>query len=540
MKRSEAAESIACDVAIVGYGPVGQALAALLGQRGHRVAVLERWQEVYPLPRACVMDHEGMRLLQGLGIADAFHSIAIDALGEYLWTNARGQTLYHFKYPRPGVSGWSSRFAMCQPELEQLLCETAQAHRGVSVHRGYCFESLQHEPQGAVLFARQADPRTGQPLPDGARLRVHARFVVGCDGANSPTRQAAGLPWRDLGFRAEWLVVDFRPHDIDMPIDIPAAGQLCDPARPTTLMRRIGRHHARWEMMLLPGETAEEAAREENVWRMLSRWVRPSDGVLTRKAVYMFRSGVAQRWRRGAVLLAGDAAHLMPPFLGQGLCSGLRDANALGWRLDMILSGRADASLLDSYEPERTLHVQGVIERAVAMGKVVCVTDPAEAERRDREILSGIAPELPPMPDLATGLLRRGAAGQPMRPAGLLGPQAPVRAGERTGRFDDLFGPFRWQLLLAPHAELPTPAQLAWLEGIGAVVVRLGSDVEDIEGHYAEFFGQHRVGAVLQRPDFYVFGAAHSAGDVHALIDALAAALALHGEAATSSPRIPA
>jgi 2-polyprenyl-6-methoxyphenol hydroxylase-like FAD-dependent oxidoreductase len=514
------------DVAIIGYGPVGQALAAMLGQAGHRVGVFERWPTLYPLPRACVVDHEAMRILQSIAVADRFAALAVPTRGEYVWLNAAGHTLYNFRYPPVGDSGWPSRSLMYQPDLEAELDRRVRSLRTVQVCQG--FEALAiDECEDGVEFTvgRCSVGADGRLQACGETTRQRARWLVGCDGAGSFVREAAGLPLTDLGFRAEWLVVDFVPHDPSREIHMPEAGQLCDPARPTTLMRHMGHRHVRWEMMLLPGETAADVTRPDKVWSMLERWVRPADGCIERAAVYTFRSGIARRWRAGRRLLAGDAAHLMPPFLGQGLCSGLRDARALFWRLDDVLSGRSGAQLLDSYERERGPHVAAVIERAVALGQIVCITDPAEAARRDAAILGGTAPRVPPFPTLEAGLLHRPGPGSL---AGQLAVQPVVAVGGRQGRLDDVVGP-GWHLLVdGSAADIPwTPAQADFAASIGLRVVALPSEetaAPDGAGggrQALEWLRSNGVVAVVARPDFYVFGAAPAWPDVGPLLDDL-------------------
>jgi 2-polyprenyl-6-methoxyphenol hydroxylase-like FAD-dependent oxidoreductase len=509
------------DVAIVGYGPVGQALAGLLGQQGVRVGVFERWPHLYPLPRACVVDHEIMRTLQKLGVAEEFSQLAVATAGEYLWLNAEGRTLYHFRYKREGISGWPARSLMYQPDLEAVLDARVRQLATVQVHQGWeaiaCHQMNGHVELG-VAQVRQ-DEQSGL-VRSGQERRVTARFLVGADGANSFVRRAAGLPWTDLGFRADWLVVDFRPHDPERELDMPEAAQLCDPARPTTLMRRMGRRHVRWEMMLLPGETVAEMTQPEKVWELIARWVQPRDGVIDRAAVYTFRSGVAPSWQAGSVLLAGDAAHLMPPFLGQGLCSGVRDSLALAWRLDLMLRGVADQRLLHSYQEERKAHVRTVIDRAVALGKVVCITDPAQARERDAAILAGSAPAVPEFPALTTGLLQRDAAGALALSAGRLALQGRVALGNRTARLDDIAGS-GWQVIAcdAHFFEALTPSEQDFALAIGMHFVAFGANaLQDIDGAYGEWLTQLDTRCVIVRPDFYIFATANSPSDLRAAL----------------------
>ena len=317
------------DVAIVGYGPVGQALAALLGAAGHRVAAFERHDEIYRLPRAVHLDHEIRRLLQRLGVADAVAGDML-ATSEYHWLGADGEPLMTLTAPVPAVSGWESDYLFFQPALEAELDTCARRHDSVSVERGWTAESVAQDAGGATLALRRG----------GETRAVRARWVVGADGANSVVREALGIGRRDLGFRERWFVVDVEPADMTA-LDLPAGCQWCDPRRPTTHVQS-GRRHRRWEFMLLPGERAEDFT-EERAWELLAPWFAPGDGRLTRCAVYEFRSMLADGLRDERALVIGDAAHLTPPFLGQGLCAGLRDAVNLAWKLDLVLRVRRRA-----------------------------------------------------------------------------------------------------------------------------------------------------------------------------------------------------
>ncbi len=314
------------DVAILGYGPVGHVAAALLGRAGHRVAVFDRQVSLYPLPRIGHLDHEVMRIVQAVGAAERFERDAY-VCSTYDWFNAAGDVLIHFDWSKPEITGWHPHYLFYQPDLDEVLAASVDALPNVQVGRGWEATAITQDGDGVTLDLARRD--------GGDARRVKARYLLGADGANSFVRRHTGIPWEDLGFHADWLVVDYRPNDPDAEIGIPVAGQLCDPARPVSMFRRIGHKHCRWEFMLLPGETRDDIERPERIWELLSRWVTPADGTLVRHAVYTFRSGLAGTWRRDRVLLVGDAAHVMPPFLGQGMGSGFRDAINLAWKLDL-------------------------------------------------------------------------------------------------------------------------------------------------------------------------------------------------------------
>jgi 2-polyprenyl-6-methoxyphenol hydroxylase-like FAD-dependent oxidoreductase len=248
----------------------------------------------------------------------------------------------------------------------------------------------------------------------GETRTVRARWVVGADGANSFVREATGITRRDLGFRERWLVVDAEPHDMTTLAHLPIACQWCDPARPTTHVQS-GPRHRRWEFMLLPGEQPSDFDDPARVWSLLEPWYRPKDGPLTRSAVYEFRSMLANEMRQGRVLLVGDAAHLTPPFLGQGLCSGLRDARTSRGSSIWCCAALASERLLDSIDAERQPQNEAVIGLAVELGKILCQLDPQAAAQRDAMLRQ--APPPPPLElaPLTGGVIHRPAGDRRIR-----------------------------------------------------------------------------------------------------------------------------
>jgi 2-polyprenyl-6-methoxyphenol hydroxylase-like FAD-dependent oxidoreductase len=398
------------DVIVVGYGPVGQTIAALLAREGHRVAVYERFADVYGLPRAIHFDDEVMRVWQALGVVD---DIVGDLLPvpKYTWLGADGEEIVAITSPSPGPSGWEPSYLFFQPYLEDALVRAVAAQPTATVHRGWLAEHLhQAGDHVAVTLRRVREAASGQLLPTDETTTVRARYVIGADGANSRVREAAGVDFEDLGFRERWLTLDVRPHDVEALSHIPAPCQWCHPARPH-MHTRNGRSHRRWEFMLLPGETAEDFRDEARIWELLAPWMTADDGTIVRHAVYEFRARLAETMRDGRVLLAGDAAHTMPPFLGQGLCSGVRDAANLAWRLDLILRDVAPDALLDSYTEERRPHNEWIVRLSTEMGRVSCVLDPAAAAERDAALRAADPPPPLALRSLEEGLV---AAGRPL------------------------------------------------------------------------------------------------------------------------------
>jgi 2-polyprenyl-6-methoxyphenol hydroxylase-like FAD-dependent oxidoreductase len=472
------------DVVVVGYGPVGTALAILLAQLGRRVVVLERQAEPYPLPRAVHVDHEVGRILQMCGIGPELR--AISEPGEvYEWRNAAGTTLLRFGHRGDGPSGWPASSMLNQPAFEAALDRRARA-LGVDVRRGVTVTTLEQHADRVVV--------------DGLR----ARYVVGCDGANSTVRRLLDLPVTDLGFFYDWLVVDVildEPRVFD-PINL----QICDPARPTTAVSG-GPGRRRWEFMRLPHESIDELQDEKRAWELLEPWdVHPGNAILERHAVYTFSARYAEEWRRGRAFVAGDAAHLMPPFAGQGMCSGLRDAANLAWKLDLVLDGRADDSLLDTYQAERLPSARTAIELSMALGKVICVPDPVEAAARDEAMAAGVdgtapAPGLPGIDPAAGGTF--------VHPTSPHAGQQLVQGNVGGRPFDEVHGN-GWRLVTTGTA----PDAPAWFTAIGGAVVAL----TDLDPTYERWFAEHDVTSALQRPDFYVYGTASTPDGAAALL----------------------
>jgi 2-polyprenyl-6-methoxyphenol hydroxylase-like FAD-dependent oxidoreductase len=479
------------DVAIVGYGPVGNVLAILLAQLGSTVTVLERWTEPYALPRAVHFDHEAGRILQSCGVGDELRTISEPA-DVYEWRNADGMTLLRFGQAGDGPSGWPASSMFSQPMVEQLLDRRARQAQ-VDVRRGV-----------EVTGIEQRDDRVVVTGADG--LSVTARYLVGCDGANSTVRTLSDLPVIDLGFFYDWLIVDVildEPRVFD-PINL----QICDPARPTTLVSG-GPGRRRWEFMRLPHESLEELDEEARTWELLAPWdVRPGNARLERHAVYTFNARYAEKWRSGRVFLAGDAAHLMPPFAGQGMCSGLRDAANLAWKLDLVLGESAADELLDSYQSERLPSTRAAIDFSMELGKVICVPDPAEAAARDVAMAAGVGDEPSPAPGL------------PGISSGFIHPTAPhagtqfVQGKDGGRRSDEVHGD-GWRLVvLGSDVECIDRNERAWFESIGGRAVALA----DPDPLFVRWFAEHDTRCALQRPDFYLYGTAPTAEEATRLL----------------------
>lgn len=466
-----------CDVLVVGLGPVGGVLAALLGQTGRSIVAIEPNQDVYPLPRAAHIDHEIMRIFQAIGVADRIVP-HIRVAPDYEFKAVNGDPLILIERETLiGVSGWPASFNIHQPGIERSVRERLTELANVRTIYGAHFVNIEERDADGVTVAIEG--------PDGP-ASIRAKFVVGCDGAWSPVREACGIVLDDYAFDEPWLVMDAVVEDESgFP---PRNLQLCDPNRPTTFVH-MGPGRLRWEFMLKPDEDPAAMREPENVDVLLQPWRHMGRIEVERVAVYRFHGIVAERWRDGRILLAGDAAHQMPPFLGQGLCSGLRDAVNIAWKIDEVLGGRPLA-LLDTYQEERDAHVRAVIERAIEMGRVVCTLDASVAAARDEEMLAN-----PYVGPPATFPALRGLTLDDTPAAGALFPQA---RDEGEGRLDDVLGAGAW-LIHDGTTEPPVATDLRVVDVRRDLPPKLAAQVS----HWLE---QLAVEAVLVRPDRQIFG----------------------------------
>ena len=479
------------DVLIAGLGPVGAALGVYLARSGVKVVVVEKTAEVYPMPRAAHLDHETMRLLDLAGGAEAV-SANSQPLSSYEFRNAKGDLLLGFRPPADlADTGWPYTSMFHQPTLEIAMREALAAEPTASIRLGVSLTG----------FAETADGVTVElEGPEGAS-EIAAKFLVGCDGGQSTVRRLLGIGLDDMGFDEPWLVIDTvlkggktRLSTIGL--------QHCDPARPVTSMPMApGRH--RWEFMLLPGEAPEGVTSDEAIDAMIAPFADPESLTVERRAVYRFHAVFAEKWREGHVILAGDAAHQMPPFMGQGLCSGVRDAANLAWKLIAVIRGDAEEALLDSFQREREPHVRAITQMAVAMGKIVCTQDEELAAARDADMLA--KPEAarfdatPTLMGLQSGVLEGGGA---------VAPCLRSKAGERL----DLALGMSPYLVVARRASAPSDTG-------GLTVVALDEHQGEGEGAFLAMLGD--APAMLVRPDRYVFGM----GEPVVLLDAWAAYL---------------
>ncbi len=504
------------DVAIVGAGPVGMLLAILLGRAGKAVTVIEKWPEIYDRPRAVTMDHEVARILATLGI-DCDHDADFENHKElYYWKNADLKDLQIVDWESLAPSLWHVTYWFNQPRLEARLSEMAERFPTVRVIRGWTAHALTQDDDGVVLQA--VDTATGTK-----RCQLTARYLVGADGANSFVRDSLGLAVVDKGYFFDWLILDMVPPPGFKPS--PAQWQLCDPRRPTTIVPG-GPGRRRWEFMVLPTEHKAEIAKPETAWRLLEPWgITPENSELERSAVYRFQSRWAQSWVSGRCMIAGDAAHLMPPFAGEGMCAGLRDAVALSWRLVGLLDGSLRADCLKSYESERLSHARHYIEFSQQLGEIICITDPVKAQERDARMMAELAARdhAPITGDLVK--LGPGAWCEECDSGGELSPQGIVSFEGRTDRFDQAVGVGWFVVAVEQDTQgLLTDTQRTRFENLGGRVMSLGRDgggfdIQARDDAYAAWMAREDTRYFILRPDFYVAATARTPDDLSRCFD---------------------
>lgn len=495
------------DVVIVGMGPVGAAIACLLGREGIKVLIVDREAAIFDKPRAIVLDHEVLRTLQFCGIPQSF----FDSFSPHTGTDFIGQKgqlikLFDPKAP-PFEMGWPPNVMFIQPELELALAEAMASNPHITPDRQFTVTTIDQNGSGV---------RVGGINAAGEHVDTYTSYVIGADGANSIARSAAGLEVEDLDFAEWWVVVDaWLVGEAKLPAK---TTQFCQTKRPATYV--VGpRNLRRWEIKLLPGEDPATFRDPAAVNLLLADFVDVNALDVWRSAVYRFQAVVARHWRNERILIAGDAAHTMPPFLAQGLCAGLRDAANLSWKLAQVLRRGADPALLDTFEQERKPHVTEIVRHAKDFGLIIGELNPEKAAARDEmlesQLRDGSAPTVRQafIPNLCSGLIddHSERAGTPFI--------QPLIASD-DGNYvlmDSVVGPEF--VLIARNgllSAIPDEAFAAW-DSIGGKVFNLTREptshdqfagIEEKDREISDWLELASSDAVIIRPDRYVYGTA--------------------------------
>jgi 3-(3-hydroxy-phenyl)propionate hydroxylase len=532
------------DVVIVGLGPVGAVAANIAGLLGLKTLVLERTDHAYLKPRAIVFDAEVMRIFASIGLAERIAK-ASRALGGSIYLGADRHPIRTFRARQPAYAkAWNPSNLFYQPELESFLRDGLNRFSNVTV-------LLKHELAALRDFGGWS---TLNVIAHGSSqsLEIRARFVLACDGASSTVRKLLQIPLDDIGFEERWLVVDtFVSGPMRWPSThaIPEEVQrgeyslmLCDPARPSTLIPGVGRHR-RWEYMLLPGERDDDVVGSDWLRQQLSQWIDPQDVEIVRSAVYHFRALIAQRWRINNVFLLGDAAHQTPPFYGQGMCHGIRDAAQLMWKLDLVLNDVSTDRLLDSYQVEREPHVREIVSASVSAGGQVCILDPEAAVARDKEFRrieferrSAPVAMTDVVPPIRAGIIDSNSGGMRL-------PELAVETDDGRPLDDMLAGRFTLLTRCEEADHLPAGLAAGWRR-IAGQTLRVGAagdldcPVRDASCDVSNWLAQRQAYCAIVRPDRYVYAMPNGPESLYEHISILLETLLLSNASSEGVQRI--
>ena len=506
------------DVAIVGFGPVAGLLALELAAADLRIVILERSSVPVVLPRAVGLGGDAVRAFQRLGFGDEVGALCQEPRGidQVMFTNSRRELIFESTLPKMGENGWRDVAFFDQPELEALLREFVAKDDRIDVLFGHDVIAVEQTSESVTIRSRPVD---------GSLELVHqASYAVGCDGASSSVRQLLDVNWESLGYDQDWLVVDvIQGPNANLPL---VTMQVCDPARLTTYVC-VKDPNRRWEFQLQEGETRDEMLAPEKIQELIDPWTARENYEIRRAAVYQFHAATADRWQVGRVFLAGDAAHQTPPFLGQGLNAGFRDAVNLAWKIPLVLAGDCEAALLETYQAERDAHAKDLVQWAVAIGQLMETFAAREAGRPDpytADQSSGYG-QGRTIPPLRGGVLMMEQCDQAETAVGSMLRQPTVR--DESGavfRLDEVLGSsFAVVCLDADELSMGADAA-AMLAALGGRVVDL-KGLSLVEGEMDRVLDQHA--AVVLRPDRYVFGVVDETWSLDALMLELGQRLAL-------------
>lgn len=535
------------DVAVLGAGPVGLAIANALGQAGVEVLLIEKLDQLIDYPRAIGIDDEALRTIQSFGLVERVlpHTTPWHAMR---FLTPKGRCFADIQ-PMTDEFGWSRRNAFIQPQVDAVLYEGLSRFGNVRALFSREALGLEQDADGVSLRVGGAD---------GSSETVRARYLVACDGGSSFVRRQLDIAFDGKTAPNQWIVIDVAND----PLGTPNVYLCCDPQRPY-VSAALPHGVRRFEFMVMPGETEEELGRPENLRKLLAKVLPDPDRVeLIRRRVYTHNARLAARFRSGRVLLAGDAAHIMPVWQGQGYNSGMRDACNLAWKLALVVKGLAGDALLDTYEQERRAHARAMIDLSVLAGHVLAPPKRWQGALRDGVSWAlGYLPAVKryflemrfkPMPQYAQGALVPAAPALKDTPVGRMFIQPKVLTEDgREALLDDVIGSgfaviawgsdptwglsaeqlALWRQLGTRFIQVLPTVQLKAAHETGADVIRVG----DLSGRLKTWFGRYPASIVVLRPDRFVAGIAIPQ-TVGAVCDALARSLGAQAPAVAAQP----
>jgi len=378
------------DITIVGLGPAGGTLSNLLAMHGFSILILDREKSFYPLPRAVHFDDEIMRVFQTIGITKDFLKYTIINKGTK-FVNSREKVI--LDWPRPKKitdNGWYPSYRFHQPDLEKQLRKKLKKYKKVFIEQNSEVKKITNSKNHVdIVYTNTRNHK---------KYYVRSKYLVGCDGANSVTRKQMKTKMDNLGFTQKWAVVDLilKKKKNNLP---DRTIQYSNPKQPATYCRNVGKRR-RWEFAIKKNQSDKKVLSENYIWNFLKPWLNKSEAIIERKTIYQFESAIARKWRKGRIFIAGDAAHLMPPFMGQGMCAGIRDASNLAWKIATCLRDKHNDTFLNTYQTERSLNVKEYIETTMRMGEFVNavesiqITDNIRSDNKGIKSMQSIRPKM--------------------------------------------------------------------------------------------------------------------------------------------------
>jgi 3-(3-hydroxy-phenyl)propionate hydroxylase len=521
------------DVIVAGYGPTGMAATSLLAQSGHAVCAFERWPTLYGQPRMATIDGETARIIQAASDIESALANSV-ARPRYLIANQFGQILIDHDWDKNHVCGFPYRISLHQPDIEDAMDNTARL-AGAEINQGWEVVSVIQDVDFVSVTAQERSVSASGQVHRGKLRTIRARYLIAADGARSIVRESLGVERESWPFRGAWLTFDAtRKRELPNFFGISPNGSVavifCAPEGLAHSIIPLGTNHIRFNFQTDPDTPGDGELHLDVALPLLKSvyGITGDDVEVYRQAVYTFEGKLAKTWKIGRIFLAGDAAHVMTPFQGQGGCSGLRDAINLTWKMDLVLKGAASDALLDTYEGERKADVRAYVEGSDSLGAMIFTRDPVAAAERDKRLISGQAANQSEQRAINSGILYRVDDQPPQRPVGYLGPQGVVRSSGGEGRFDEIVGAgfqlIGWQV---DPAEFLTADQLEFLHSIGAVICGVTDEeadnkfVIDVEGVYKGFCSNFGISGMIQRPDFVIFGVIRDPQEFSSLVDDL-------------------